>query len=470
MVSSAFVAISPIRVAAQSAFPTTAPKPGPAPSIKLPAPEKRTLANGLTVLYVRQPELPIVHVTLVTRGGLGDAPAGTPELPSFLADMMDEGAGGKGALELAAALENLGASLSVGAGWDAVQIDLEVLRPRFAEALRLMSDVALRPTFPEAEIERIRERRLTELARAKDEARMIASNAFASLVYGSAHPYGRLASTAATAAVSRKAMADFHAAFFRPGGALLLLVGDVDPAAMQPQVQQAFGAWTRGSAPTQPAIAAPTIERSTLYLIDKPGAAQSEIRIGHPGVSRNDPDYFPLVVLNTLLGGSFTSRLNMNLRETHGYAYGASSSYSMRRGPGPFTASSAVVTAKSDSALLEFFRELKRIRQQPVPADELERARNYIALGLPREFETVGSVADALANLTVYGLGTDFYDSYVRNIMAVTAQDVQRVAQKYVRPDAAVVVVVGDRKTIEPGLRALGIAPIVIREAGDFVR
>jgi predicted Zn-dependent peptidase len=239
---------------------------------------------------------------------------------------------------------------------------------------------------------------------------------------------------------------------------------------MQAQVQQAFGPWTPGSAPAQPAVGAPTIERATLYLIDKPGAAQSEIRIGHPGVSRNDPDYFPLVVLNTLLGGSFTSRLNMNLRETHGYAYGASSSFSMRRGPGPFTASSAVVTAKSDSAVIEFFKELKRIREEAVPSDELQRAKNYVALGLPREFETVGSVASALANLTVHGLRTDFYDSYVRNVLAVSAQDVQRVAQKHVRPDAAVVVVVGDRKTIEPGLRALGIAPIVIREAGDFVR
>lgn len=469
-VTSVFFALFAASLAAQTTFPTTAPKPGPPPSVTLPAPIKRTLANGLTVLYVRQPELPIVHATLIMRGGLADAPAKAPELPSFMAEMLDEGAGGKGALELSSALEMLGASLFVGAGWDAAQIDLEVLRPRFGEALRLMADVALRPDFAQQEIERLRARRLTELNRAKDEPRIIAGNAFAALVYGASHPYGRLASMEVTRTLDRAALLDFHRTYYRPAGATLVLVGDVDPDAMQAQVQQAFGAWARGSVPAPAAVTAPVIEQTTIYLIDKPNAEQSEIRIGHTGVTRTDPDFFPLLVLNTLLGGSFTSRLNTNLRETHGYSYGANSSFAMRRGPGPFTAASAVVTAKSDSALLEFFKELRRIRDQAVSVDELERARNYVALGLPRQFETVGSVASQLANLTIYGLDASFYSTYVQKIMAVTAQDVQRVAGRYVRPDAAVVVVVGDRRTIEPGLRAIGLAPVVIREAGEFVR
>jgi predicted Zn-dependent peptidase len=405
----------------------------------------------------------------VTRGGQADAPAATPELASFVAEILDEGAGGKGALELASALEALGASLFVGAGWDAAQIDLEVLRARFPEALRLMADVAVRPDFPAEEIERLRARRLTELARARDEARLIAANAFSALVYGEEHPYGGLATMEATRRLDRDDLVAFHRTRYRPAASTLVLVGDVDPDAMQPAIEQAFGGW-EGTPPTAARPTTPSVDRTTIYLIDKPGAAQSEIRIGHPGVARDDPDYFPLMVLNTILGGSFTSRLNTNLRETHGYSYGASSSFAMRRGAGPFLASSAVVTEKTDSSVLEFFHELRRIRDAEVPADELARAKNYIALGLPRQFETVGSVANQLATLTVYGLGTDFFDDYVARVLAVTAEDVQRVARKHVRPDAAVAVVVGDRARIEPGLRALGFASVVIRDAGEFVR
>ncbi|MDP9349398.1 MAG: insulinase family protein, partial [Gemmatimonadota bacterium] len=192
--------------------------------------------------------------------------------------------------------------------------------------------------------------------------------------------------------------------------------------------------------------------------------------IGHPGVARSHPDFFPLTVLNTLLGGSFTSRLNANLREAHGYTYGAGSSFAMRRGAGPFTAAAAVVTAKTDSALIEFFRELNRIRAEPVSQDELERAKRYVALGLPRRFETASDVAARLAELAIYGLDMDFYDEYVDRIMAVTAEDVRRVANQYVRPGRSVVVVVGDRKTVEAGVRAAGLGPVQVREVGEFVR
>jgi predicted Zn-dependent peptidase len=465
------LALFPAPVAAQADFPTTPPKPGSAPSIELPDPVERRLANGMTVMYVRQPELPIVHATLVTRGGQADAPATAPELASFVAEMLDEGAGGRGALELASALETLGASLSVGAGWDAVNVDLEVLKPRFADALKLMADVVMRPDFPAEEIERLRERRLTELARAKDEARIIAGNAFAALVYGEDHPYGRLPSMETTRSIDRPALVEFHRTHYAPSATTLVLVGDVEPSALHAAVEQTFGTWQAGGAlPPVASVDAPAVPQTTLVLIDKPGAAQSEIRIGHPGVARDDPDYFPLLVLNTILGGSFTSRLNMNLRETHGYAYGASSSFSMRKGPGPFTASSAVHTQKTDSAVIEFFNELRRMREQAVPEDELQRAKNYIALGMPRQFETVGSVAGQLASLTVYELDMNFYDTFIRNVMDVSAADVQRVAREHVRPDRAVIVVVGDRQAIEPGLSAIGIAPVLVRDAGEFVR
>jgi zinc protease len=349
-------------------------------------------------------------------------------------------------------------------------VDLHVLRDQLPDALRIMADVVVRPDFPESELQRIREERLVELTRARDEPRAIAGNAFTALVYGAEHPYGRLPNLEATRGIDGAALDSFHGRFYRPDGSTLIVVGDVDPAELHPLVERAFGGWTGTAAKAASLPAARQIPATTLYLIDKPGAAQSEIRVGHPGVERAHPDFFPLLVLNTVLGGSFTSRLNMNLRETHGFAYGAGSSFSMRRAAGPFTASSAVFTAKTDSAVVEFFNELNRIRTEPVSADELQRAKNFVALGLPRRFETTAGVASQLADLEIYGLQLEFYNSYVQRIMAVTPEDIRRVANSYLRPDQAVVVVVGDLETIEPGLRALQLGPLEIRQTNEFVR
>jgi zinc protease len=462
---------APAAVAPPAEFPTTAPQPGPTPELKLPDPVERRLANGLRVLYVRQPELPVVAASLVIPGGNADEPAALPGIASFTANMLDEGAAGRSALEIADALDLLGASLTTTSGWDAAQASLYVLRPNFPQALQILADVVVRPDFPEREVSRLREERLTELARAKDNPGTIAGNAFQSLVYGAKHPYGRFASTESARRYDRAALTRFHRAFYRPQGSTLILVGDVDPQALHPAVERAFVGW-RGSPPAQAAAPAPASDTpaTAIYLVDKPGAAQSEIRIGHPGVARDNPDFFALTVLNTLLGGSFTSRLNANLREAHGYTYGARSSFAMRRGAGPFTAEAAVTTAKTDSALIEFFRELNRIRTEPVPRDELERAKRFVALGLPRRFETAPDVAARLAELAIYGLDMDFYDEYVDRIMAVTGEDVRRVANQYVRPGRSVVVVVGDRKTVEAGVRAAGLGPVQVREIGEFVR
>jgi zinc protease len=454
---------------APAAFPSTPPEVGPAPTLSLPAPVQRTLANGLEVLYIRHGTVPMVQATLITRGGLTDDPADLPGLAAFTAEMLDEGAGGRGALELAAALEALGARLGTGAAWDGAQVNLQVLRSRLPEALQLMADVAYRPDFPEAEVQRVRDERLTELNRGRDEARVIAANAFTSILYGANHPYGRLTTTEATRRIDRLKLSEFHRGHYRPTGATLLLVGDVDES-LHPVVEQAFGAWAGAGIPAMSLPAAPADNATRIYLIDRPGAAQSEIRIGHPAVARDNPDFFPLQVLNTLLGGSFTSRLNQNLRETHGYTYGAGSSFAMRRGAGPFMASSAVVTAKTDSAVIEFFNELNRIRDEAVPADELDRAKQFIALGLPQSFETSAQVAARLAELRMYDLPMDYYNTYVQRVMAVTADDVRRVANEYIRPGRSAIVVVGDRATVEAGLRALPLGEVEIRTIEEFVR
>jgi zinc protease len=460
----------PAPAAPPASYPRTAPEPGPIPAIQLPAATERRLSNGLRVVYVSQPRLPVVNAILLTRGGLSDDPANLPGLAAFTADMLDEGAGGRGALELAEAIEFLGASLWTSAGWDAAQVGLQVLRPRLGDALRLMADVTYRPDFTESDVGRIREQRLTQLTRARDEARTIAANAFAALTFGTEHPYGRLTTTESVRRVDRRALRDFHSRFYRPGSSTLLLVGDVDPAVHHAMVEQAFGAWQAGTVAAPVVPATPEVSATRIFVVDRPNAPQSEVRIGHPAVARDHPDFYPLQVLNTILGGSFTSRLNQNLREAHGYTYGAGSSFQMRRGAGPFMASSAIVTAKTDSAMIEFFNELNLIRDQAVPHDELERAKQYIALGLPMSFETTGGVAGRLAELVVYGLPLDTFDEYVGRIMAVSAADVQRVARSYVRPGGAVVVVVGDRATIEPALRALQMGEVEVRGIEEFVR
>lgn len=466
-------ALAAAPAAAQTAFPTTPPRPGPAAPVAPPTPVVRKLANGLTVMYVRRTEVPTVQATLVVRGaGSTDDPAELPGLASFTASMLDEGAAGRTSLQLADALETLGASLTASSGWDATQVSLYSLSGNFAQALGLMADVVARPDFPEREVARLRDERLTALARSRDEPGAIANNAFPALVYGAAHPYGRFATTQATRMLDQARVRAFHAARYRPANSTLLLVGDVNPATLHPVVERALGGWrAAGAAPAPaPALTAPTIARSVVYLVDKPGAAQSQIRIGHPGVARSSPDYYPLQVLNTILGGAFTSRLNTNLREVHGWSYGAGSGYSMRQSAGPFTAQAGVVTAKTDSSVVEFMRELNRIRAEPVTAEELDKAKRYLALGFPQSVETNPQVAGQLAGLVTYGIDPNFLSTYVQRVMAVTVDDVRRVANQYVRPGNAVIVVVGDRSKVEAGLRAANVAPVEIRDVTEFTK
>ncbi len=254
---------------------------------------------------------------------------------------------------------------------------------------------------------------------------------------------------------------------FRPEKATLLAVGDFTAAMVMPLFEKSFGAWkASGAAAAEklPAVEQPSARQ--IYVIDKPGAPQSQIRIGGIGVPRSTPDYFPLTVMNTILGGSFSSRLNTNLREVHGYSYGASSTFEMRADAGPFFAAAGVQTDKTAEALKEFFNELTAILK-PVPGDELARAKSYVALRYPSAFETTGDISRRLEDALVYHLPDDYFAKYVQNIQAVTSADVQRVAQKYIQPGRFAVVVVGDQKTIEPGIRALNLGPIKVMTVDD---
>jgi len=444
----------------------TPPVPGAAPELTLPEAQRFTLGNGLDVILVERHELPVVDARLVVRtGAAADSPALAGRM-TLLADMLDEGTTSRSALEIADALDFLGAELSTSAGWDASVLDLHVLRPRLEPALEIMADVLLRPAFPEDELSRKRDERLARLIQQLDEPSFLASNAFAAVLYGPDHPFGvsTLGTRSTVPALGADVLRAAYDDFYRPNNAFLVVVGDVRVAELQPMLEDAFGEWRPGSVPDVDVPAAPDGGRTAVYIVDKPGAAQSEIRIGHVGVARDTPDYFPLLVMNTVLGGSFTSRLNMNLRQTHGWTYGAGSSFDQRRAPGPFVASAAVHTGVTDSAVVEFVREMRRIRDEPVPDAELERARNYVAYGLARRFETTSDVALRLAEAELYGLGSDFYDRYVASVRAVDADDVARVAREHLRPDRWAIVIAGDRAEIEADLRALGLGDIVVRE------
>jgi predicted Zn-dependent peptidase len=254
---------------------------------------------------------------------------------------------------------------------------------------------------------------------------------------------------------------DFHAAHYRPDNAALIVVGDVTADMLMGQLESAFGGWKNPPTPKGTVILPPAPQLTTrrVFLIDKPGAAQSQIRIGGIGVPRSTPDYFAIEVSNTILGGSFTSRLNQNLREEHGYSYGARSGFDMRMSAGPFQAAAGVQTDKTAEALKEFFIELEEIRK-PVGAGELNKAKNYLALGFPSEFETTTDISRRLEEMLIYNLPDDYFATYMPRLQAVTAGEVQRAAEKYIQPLTMAVVVVGDRKVIEAPVKALNLGPM----------
>ena len=464
--------LSAVPVLGQQPDRSAPPKLGAPKALSLPPIVKRTLSNGIPVWIVEHHEVPVASVSLVIKSGATADPAGKYGLASLTAAMLDEGAGTRDALALADAIDYLGASLGTGAGFDSSSVSLYTPVARLADALAIMADVAIRPTFADKELERLRKERLTSLSQIKDNPPAIGSTAFPRLVYGATHRYGSgLAGTAASvAALSGTDLRAFHASNYHPKNAHLIVVGDVQPDSAMAMLEKSFGAWTgTGTAAASQTLAAPAPQARTVYLIDKPGAAQSVIRIGWAGVPRSTPDYYAIQVLNTILGGSFTSRLNTNLRETHGYAYGAGSGFDMRLSAGPFAASANVQTDKTSESLTEFFKELANIGK-PVGAEELDKAKNYLALGYPSDFETTQDVASKLSELVIYNLPENTFNEYVTKVQAVTAADVERVAKKYVTPDKFAVIVVGDLKTIEAGVRKLNLGTVRVVPIDDILK
>jgi len=470
-VVAALLALSAPLAAQQLSDRSQPPALSPTARLTLPEIQKRTLTSGLRVWIVEVHEVPLVQVNLVIHAGSGDDPEGEFGLASLTAAMLDEGAGTRSALELADAVEFLGAELGTTSSFDASAVRLNAPALKLEQALPIMADVALRPTFAAEELDRLRQERLTALIQARDDPAAAAGPAFARVVYGAQHRYGTGAAgtTATLTAFTPAQVRAFHAAMYRPSNATLIVAGDVTVAAVLPLLERAFGAWAAdGAARKSPVPAAQQLAATEVTIVDMPGAEQSQIRIGWVGVARSTPDYFALQVLNTVLGGSFTSRLNQNLREQHGYAYGASSQFAMRLAAGPFFAGAGVQTDKTAESLTEFFKELRGIGT-PIASDELTKAKNYLALSFPSDFETIDDLAARLEDLAIYSLPDRFFADYTTNISAVTSAAVQQAARRFIQPDKLAVVVVGDRQRIEPAIRALDLGPVSVRSVDDVL-
>ncbi|MCU0623532.1 MAG: insulinase family protein [Gemmatimonadaceae bacterium] len=463
---------APLAAQGPPPFPTQPPVLGPLRPLSVPPITVRTLPNGLTLWVAEQHELPLVDVSLIVRTGPEADPADRLGLATLTADLLDEGTTTRSALAIADQAQFLGAQLATFATWEQTTISLHVPTTRLDSALALFADVALRPAFGAEELERLRASRLTALLQARDQGPQIASRLFAHVVFGERHPYGRpvTGTEATTRAITRDDVARFHATWYRPNNAVLLVVGDITPDDAERRIATLFGGWPRAAVPPRAVPAPPATRPTTIVLVDKPGAPQASFRIGGPGIARRSPDAFAVLVMNTVLGGSFTSRLNDNLREKKGYTYGANSGFAQRRGAGPWTASAEVVSAKSDSALLEFLKELRAIRT-PVPDAELQKTREYLQRQLAGDFESTRDILGQLVPLAVYGLPRDYWNRYTANVGAVRGTDVQRVARTYIDPERLTIVIVGDRASLEPALRATGVGPIEIRDLdGKIVR
>jgi zinc protease len=441
-----------------------APLPGKPPTLHVPVWTKGALANGADLIVSEKHDLPLVSFSITFLGGADQFEAGGKQgTASLTAAMLSEGTKTRNAEALSNALQLLGTSISASVAGESGTIGFVSTTAKFPATLDILADMLVNSVFPAEALERLRGQRLVALTQARAQPGAIAARVFPRVVYGSGHPYGRVVTEESIKAITREDILAFQKTYFQPGRALVTVVGDVTSAAVKPVIERALSAWAKGG--TRPTFTYPPLpaERATtIFLVDKPAAAQSTFAIGLPGPPRSTPDFFPLQVMNTMLGGMFQSRLNANIREEKGYSYGVGSSFQYGKGPGPFRTGGDIVTEKSDAALVEFMKELRGILgARPITDEELETAKDSLIQRLPGTFASVAAINSALTNIWVQGLPDDYYQGYAKSIGAVTKEDVVRVAEKYLDLEHLAIVIVGDRATIEEPLKKTGVAPIV---------
>jgi zinc protease len=449
------------------------PALGPETGFTFPQIHRTTLANGLRAWTVEQRDIPLAtFLVLLPVGAAADPPA-RPGVAAIVGDLLDEGSGDLDALGVHEALGQIGAHLDTEVGADATLLELTALERYAGEAVALLAEMIIRPRLDVRDFDRVRELRLNRLVQLRDLPPAVADRAFAQLLYRD-HPYAHMpiGTEDSLRAMTLEEATAFHRDAYDPARATVVAVGDASHERLTELIDQAFGSWSR----TPGATASVTVDRAAdrppppgerLALVHRPGAAQSELRIGHVGLPRSTPDYHALLVLNLVLGGQFVSRINMNLRENKGYTYGARTSFDFRRGPGLFLLQASVQSEVTADAVREALGELRAIRgDRPVTRAELELGRAAVTRGYPRNFETGDQVARAAAQLALYGLPDDYFSTFVPRVLALGEQDVTRIAAAHIHPEQLVTVIVGDRDRIGASLDSLDLgmpAEIVVK-------
>jgi predicted Zn-dependent peptidase len=449
---------------AQRPIRSRLPEPGPARPFFFPPIEKSTLANGLRVWTVVHAAIPVVTVMLLVRRGSADDPPGLDGLAALTVDMLDEGSGGRSAIDFHEALARIGAQLDSDIGPDAAVLTITALSRFSGEAVRLLADMTARPALTDVDFERVRELRLHRMTQLRDVPGAVADRAFVKLLYGP-HPYGHtpLGNERTLSAITVDDVRAFHREALRPSDATLIVAGDCRHVEVARIAAAAFEEWDGTARPrAAPAGLLPTPVR--VSVIPRPRAPQSELRIGHVAVPRDTPDYHALVAANMVLGGQFVSRVNLNLRQDKGFTYGARTSFDFRRLPGPFTLQVSVHTAATGRAIAESLAEIDGIRgQRPVTPEELALGVAALTRGFARNFETAEQIARAVGQIALYDLPDDYFDAFVPAVERVTAADVTRVAARHLDPDRLSVLVVGDLDAVGADLAGLGFGdPLVL--------
>jgi zinc protease len=443
----------------------TPPEIGPVEPFRFPAYTRARLANGLGVLAARTERGPLAELALLFPAG---AERETPEIAgaaTLLGGMLDEGTAGRSALDIAGAVEELGGRLTTGADWDVGSLSMQVLSRHTGEALRLVAELATGSTLPPEELDRQRRRRLAELLRKKSDPSHLAAERFSRAVYGdTAYGHTLLGDEESVGRLDRDRLLALYREGYALSGAVLVAVGDLDPDAVIADAAEVLGGLPGGTAPAPPVLRPPALSGRRVEIVDRPSAAQTELRLGHAGVPRSHPDFLALSVLNAILGGKFTSRINLNLRERHGYTYGAHSSFASRRGPGPFQVSTAVANDVAGAAASEVLHELRRLQEEPVGPQELADAVRYLEGVFPYTLQTVESVAQRLAQLAVFDLPDDHFDRYPAELRAVDAAAIQDLARRHLRPEACAIVAVGPAETLLAQLERFG--PVTVSAPG----
>jgi zinc protease len=449
----------------------TRPTPGTPRPYEFPDVDRFSLSNGLRVIVANLPGRALVSASLVLRNGASDEPPAHAGATVLAARALAEGTKRFDAISLVEASERLGASLHADAGWDAMSVSVDVPAARLEPALELLAEVALHPTFPESEVDRLRDERLNDLLQAQADPRRRADEAFAATIYEAASPYHR-PSGGTRETVAELTPSRLRAAYERgldPARSALIVGGDLTGLDVHGIAERLLGQWgpTVGAGATGKIVDAGAVRHRFIRVLHRPGAVQTEIRIGHVGVPRRIDDFHALSVMGAILGGLFNSRLNMKLREEKGYTYGAGAGFDLRRASGPFAARAAVNTEVTVPAVADFLAELDRIREAPVAATELKAARDFLVGVFPLRFETPGPIVGALSGLVIHELPEDELARYRPAIEAVTIEDVQKAATQRIQPDRAAILLVGDADAFGADLEAAGFGPVTVeRDSG----